>query len=327
MLVRRILMPRTLEFDMSIVKNPVHGKLPLGAHATSYRRRSMKTISAVQRLDDTTVRLGGNGDNWHMTWANDDRQYTALCDGRGWPQMPEYPDRTYNARVFAIRGDMPRPTFAYLPGYPHLPCPSLPEGNIYYGFGIIAIDGCLYHFMSTPNHLFREPEPRFVGAKLVYSPDNGKTWKNQDGSPMRWELWEERNRNNMVFFYEPGDAFSLLTVLQMGKNYQANRDGYVYVYAPDGNRPGGMNRLNMFRVPKDRILHRQSYEYFVSGSDDGSARWSRNIEERGTVHAFPEGWVNTMVHPYAWHPSVVYNSALGCYMMANWGMGCAPAGM
>ena len=45
------------------------------------------------------------------------------------------------------------------------------------------------------------------------------------------------------------------------------------------------------------------------------------------MHTFPSGWVNTKVHPYAWHPSVVYNAPLGVYLMANWGMGCAADGM
>ena len=31
--------------------------------------------------------------------------------------------------------------------------------------------------------------------------------------------------------------------------------------------------------------------------------------------------MNVKYHPYAWHPSVVYNAALGVYMMTNWGMG------
>ena len=46
----------------------------------------------------------------------------------------------------------------------------------------------------------------------------------------------------------------------------------------------------------------------------------------GVVTTFPSGWVNTKVHPYAWHPSVVYDAPLGGYLMANWGMGCAPDG-
>jgi hypothetical protein len=49
----------------------------------------------------------------------------------------------------------------------------------------------------------------------------------------------------MAFFKEPGDGFSLLTVLQMGKDYERNEDGYVYVYAPNGNTEGTMNELVM----------------------------------------------------------------------------------
>ena len=38
-------------------------------------------------------------------------------------------------------------------------------------------------------------------------------------------------------------TFSLLSVLQMGKNYEWNTDGYVYVYSPNGNLDGTMNQL------------------------------------------------------------------------------------
>ena len=163
---------------------------------------------------------------------------------------------------------------------------------------------------------------------MIYSPDNGVEWHNQDGStPVRWEQWEDRSQNNMAFFREPGDAFSLLTVLQMGKNYEQNEDGYVYVYGPNGNTDGTMNQLVMFRVPQDRILDRSAYEYFVARRADGTADWSHDIAARGVVHTFPSGWVNTQIHPYAWHPSVVYNKPLRVYLMANWGMGCAADGM
>ena len=197
----------------------------------------------------------------------------------------------------------------------------------YYNFGILALDGRIYQYLSVPNRPFYEHEPRFVGAKLIYSPDNGRTWCNQDGSsPVKWELWGQRSKDNMVFFNEPGDAFSLLTILQMGKNYEHNTDGYVYVYAPNGNVEGAMNQLVLFRVPKDRIPDRRSYEYFVARRDNGAAEWSGRIEHRGVVHTFPAGWVNRFVHPYAWHPSVVYSAPHQCYLMANWGMGCAQDG-
>ncbi|MFN8007736.1 MAG: hypothetical protein U0V70_12045 [Terriglobia bacterium] len=296
-------------------------------------------IKSVIRRDDTILRLGGNGDNWHMSWANDDRQYVSLCDGFGWPGLPGYDmvGKEFNSRMYAINGNPPNITFEFLPGYPELlnlvSVPNTQEISRYYCFGTLALNGRLYQFLSTLNHLGRRPDGTpwpgiaFHGVKLIYSPDNGRTWCNQDGSkPVVWEPWEQRSRDNMVFFGEPQGAFSLLTVLQMGRNYAFNRDGYVYVYAPNGIVDGTMNELVMFRVSKAQILNRGAYEFFAGMRPDGNARWAKDINGRAVVHTFPRGWVNTNAHPYGWHPSVVYNAPLGLYMMANWGMGCTPDG-
>jgi hypothetical protein len=233
--------------------------------------------------------------------------------------------------LISIRGVPPQLEFDDTPGYPELLVgPDPRHVSRYYGFGVLASAGAIYQYLSTPDRPFdtNKPHPRFIGAKLIYSPDNGVTWHNQDGStPVRWEPWEDRGQHNMAFFKEPGDAFSLLTVLQMGKNYEHNEDGYVYVYSPNGNTEGTMNQLVMFRAPQERIRDRGAYEYFVARRPDGTADWSHDIAARGVVHTFPSGWVNTQIHPYAWHPSVVYNKPLGVYLMANWGMGCAADGM
>jgi hypothetical protein len=238
------------------------------------------------------------------------------------------PHAEYNSRLYAISGAPPEVRFEYLPGYPELVnYPGTADISRYYNFGLLALDSSLYQFLTTPNHPFTEPEPRFVGAKLIYSPDYGRTWYNQDGSsPVVWEQWGERSRGNMLFFQEARDTFSLLAVLQMGQNYEHNTDGFVYVYAPNGNDEGTMNQLVMCRVPTGRILDRSAYEFFVARRADGGALWSSSIEERAIVHTFPSGWVNRSVHPYAWHPSVVYYPATGEYLMANWGMGCSPCG-
>lgn len=287
----------------------------------------MARITGIRRLDETTWRSGGSGDNWHTTWAKDDRQYVGLCDGSGWPGIEGWVKKSYNTRVYALSGAAPEIKFHHLPGFPDLLIEDKPNVNRYYGFGIIALDDCIYHYLSTPNRPFDEESPRFAGAKLIYSPDLGQTWLNQDGSSIRWEPWEERSRENMVFFQEEGEAFSLLTVVQRGKDYQYNRDDYVYVCAPNGNLEDTMNQLVMCRVPKNQILDRNAYEFFVSLNPDGSATWDKNIAVRNPIHTFPSGWVNTKIHPYAWHPSIAYNAPLGIYMMANWGMGCDSDGM
>ncbi len=269
----------------------------------------MRGITGIRRLDDTIRRTACNGDNWHMTWAADGRQYTSLCDGRGWADMPGYDGAGWNTRVYAIDGDAPEPTFEFLPGYPDLPV----EANCYYGFGIIALGRHIYEFLSTPNHRFSEPDARFAGAKLIYSPDLGRSWRNQDGGALRWEPWEERSRDTMMFFDEPGECFSLLSILQMGRDYEHNRDGFVYIYAPNGNAVGTMNQLVLARAPVDGLLDRSQYRFFAGRRADGGASWSDDLAQRAVVCQFPDGWVNTRIHPYAWQPSIVYNAPLGVY--------------
>jgi hypothetical protein len=278
----------------------------------------MRQITGIRRLDETIIRLGGHGDNWHMSWADNNKQYVSLCDGAG---LPGTPQQSYNSRLYAVIGDPPAVTFEYLPNYPFFAPP--PGGARYYSFGTFALDGKIYQFLS----LYQEGKGIFYGAKLIFSPDNGQTWHNQDGTtPVRWERVEEQSKDNMVFFCEPNDSFSFLSVLQMGRNYESNTDGYVYVYAPNGNTDGSMNQLVMFRAPKDRLLDRGAYEFFVPADSKGKSKWVKDIEERGVAHTFPTGWVNRNKHPYAWHPCVVYLAARGCYLMANWGMGCSDDG-
>jgi hypothetical protein len=274
-----------------------------------------------------------------MTWTRDDKQYAGLCDGIGWKDLPDFTGKYFNSSLYAIIGDAPHYTFESVPGYPELGAtsprevPGSTDYSRYYGFAILAVDGSIYQFLSTPKVPFGPEGNAFIGAKLIYSPDNGQTWHNQDGSsPVVYEKWEKRNRDNMAFFYEPGESFSLPSFLQMGKNYEDNTDGYAYLYAPNGNTDGTMNQLVMLRVKKDKILQRPEYEYFVSTNSDGTANWSKDINKRGVVVQFPEGWVNYNIgpghsgHPYSWQPSVVYNKPLGVYMMANWGIGVGSDG-
>jgi hypothetical protein len=285
----------------------------LGERSAAAAGAATRRIVALHFRDDTIIRRKEfSGDNWHSTWAADGHQYVLQCDGRG-----------YNTRMWRLIGQPPG--FRFEPVASH-PGPKEPPPARYYGFGILAVGDAIYHYFSTPDRWDEQPK-KFIGAKLIFSPDGGATWKNQDrSSPVVFEAWNERSRKNMTFFNEPDSCFSLLSMLQMGKGYELNTDGYVYVYAPNGSVEGTMNQLVIFRVPKDKVLRRQEYEYFVAREPDGGAKWSRDIADRKPVHEFPAGWVNKLEHPYAWHPSVVYNAGLGVYMMANWGMGTDQTG-
>ena len=49
----------------------------------------------------------GHGDNWHTTWAADDRQYTVLGDGGGIAST----GTLWNTRVYRLNGHPPNPRF------------------------------------------------------------------------------------------------------------------------------------------------------------------------------------------------------------------------
>jgi hypothetical protein len=280
---------------------------------------STSRVTGLRRREDTILRLGGSGDNFHTTWASDDRQYTAVDDGGGWWDTPPY---GFNSRLWAIEGGPEDAVFSDVAGYPRLDIASeLPR---YYSFGTLAVGERIYQFLSTEEPSDGPSDLLFIGAKLIYSPDLGATWHNHDGSPLRWETWEERDGRSMFFYREPQNAFSVVSFLQMGKGYSQNRDGYVYGYAANGLIDGEINELVMFRVPTDRVPDRGAYEYFAGLRADGDADWTAEVEDRAVVHRFPLGYATP--HAHTWVPSIVYNEPLGLYLMANFGMAWAGAG-
>ena len=287
-------------------------------------------IRSIVRRDETILRLGGVGDGYKMTWDAGDRQLVVVNDGTGWAANPT---AFYGARLWNLEGEARNAVFSDLTGYPELNDSARPENSPrYFGHGVLAAGARLYQFLSTLDRATERPR-QWAGAKLIYSNDRGLTWCNQDGSsPVVWEDWAAQSRERFAFFQEPHGAFSLLSILQMGRNYSANRDGYIYVYGLNGSVDGRMNELVMFRTPIAELTSRRAYEYFGGRRADGSARWVKDIDARAVVHTFPRGWVNrTNLFPddlvvESWLPSVVYNEPLGLYMMVSAGIGCASDG-
>lgn len=305
---------------------------PLAIAGTSAAARSPSKASSPKsaiRREDTILRLGGLGDGYKMTWAADDCQYFGVNDGTGWLEKPL---KFYNSRMWAAVGDPANVSFRDVPGYPELNKMTRPDdAPSYYGHGTLAVRGRLYQFLSTLDQRTEAPR-RWTGAKLICSHDNGRTWLNQDGSaPVSWEDWGQQAKS-LAFFREPQGCFSLISILQMGRDYSANRDGYIYMYSPNGSIDGQMNDLVMCRVPVERIADHRAYTYFAGWRGDGTARWARDIQSRAIVHSFPKGWVNRTnlfsgdLVVEAWLPSVAYVAALDRYLMAASGTGCAPDG-
>ena len=303
----------------------------LAAGCTTLPATSSPASTVSTRPDPASLtRLGGLGDGYKMTQMADGTQLVVVNDGTGWAPPPA---TFYSTRMWTVTGGPEQPEFAQFAGYPVVDHASRPQdAPSYYGHSALAVGDTIYQFLSTLDRA--EDHPRhWTGAKLIASRDGGKSWTNADGSaPVVWESFEEQSRDRLTFFNEPGGAFSLVSFLQMGPAYSQNRDGFAYIYGLNGSVDGLMNQLMLARVPKDHADERARYEYFAGLSPDGTAQWSPSIEARRPVQEFPRGWVNyTNLFPgdlvvEAWLPSVVWNEALGRYMMAAAGIGNAPDG-
>ena len=307
------------------------------ALATSFVVGGCTTVSptaplapSARPVPATLTRLGGLGDGYKMTQMANGTQLVVVNDGTGWAKPPA---TLFSTRIWTMKGQPTAPAFAQLGGYPVVDHASRPEtAPSYYGHSVLAVGDTIYQFLSTLDQA--EDRPRhWTGAKLIQSPDGDDTWQNSDGStPVVWEDFADQSRETLTFFNEPGGAFSLVSFLQMGPGYRENRDGFVYIYGLNGSGDGLMNQLMLARVPKDRVAQRADYEYFAGRSTDGKARWSADIAARQPVHEFPLGWVNYTnlfsgdLVVESWLPSVVWNEALGQYMMAAAGIGNAPDG-
>ena len=119
-------------FLLATAHAPLRADEPSGAAPTG------RAIKSLKRLEDTVKRFGGHGDNWHMSWADNDKVYVSLCDGS---DLPGTPPGNFNSRMYAIAGDMPNLKFEFLPGYPQLPSGPGRDTNRYYNFGTLALDG------------------------------------------------------------------------------------------------------------------------------------------------------------------------------------------
>ncbi|MEO8721985.1 MAG: hypothetical protein ABI395_00460 [Sphingobium sp.] len=291
---------------------------------------TLRGITGAHRRDDAIRHLGGLGDGYKMTLRPDGTQLVVVNDGPGWIDPPE---AFFTTKLWTMSGGPDAPHFAPLVGYPDLNRSARPEeAPHYYGHGVIQVGERIHQFLSTLDRNEDRPR-RWTGAKLIFSDDGGKTWKNQNGSsPVVWERWEDQSRDRLIFFGESGGCFSLLSILQHGPGQRPDRDGYIYLYGPNGSVDGLMNQLVLCRVTADKLTDRKSYRFFAGRKSDGSARWSADIAQRRPVHSFPRGWVNSKnLFPgdlvvESWLPSVVYNAPLGLYMMTNAGIGCGEDG-
>ncbi len=277
----------------------------------------------VHFYKETLRRVGSPGDNWCVTWTVDDSQMISMDDG-SWVD----PAGSYHNRLYKVIGSTDfnhNRDVSEVTAYPFFRDHGVERG--WYGYGIVSIGHTIYTAVSlTPNTKFNP----FLGVKILKSPDNGESWYrvNKQGKARKLssggQVHYETSSDEMFFKEEFGKQghgrvsypFVWLSFVQNGQAGSASKDGYIYIYSPEGSNT---SKLLLARVKKEDFEVRSNWEYFKSWNNSTPV-WTSDINQRGAVHQYPDksknhyyfGW-------YSWLPSVVWNEGLGVYIMVNGG--------
>lgn len=209
---------------------------------------------------ESILRKARGSDIWPLTWADDDAQYTAYGDGKGFElQVPEKLSLGF-AKVVGppehFNGINIRSTSGERKGEGHKGLKAS---------GMLMVGGVLYMWVRNADN-----------SQLAWSSDHAKSWT--------WCGWRFET------------SFGCPTFLNFGKDYAEARDDYVYIYSPDGDsayRPA--DRMVLARVPKAQITDRRAYEFFKGLGAGGMPLWTMDIRERRAVFGHAGGCYRSAV--------------------------------
>jgi Domain of unknown function (DUF4185)/Secretion system C-terminal sorting domain len=232
----------------------------------------------------TYIRLAPGSDNWPVTWADDDNQYSAWGDGGGFGGTNDI--GRVSLGVARIEGTSSTYTGYNVWGGYHAENPDTVSGK---SRGIICIGGVLFMWVG-PGSLPVE----FNESRLYTSTDHGATWV----------------KNTSWAFFK-SDSIIMPCFLQFGKNFANARDNYTYIYAPryvnDVSQIPG--KIDLMRVPKTQIMIRASYEFFNGFDPSGNPKWTSDLKLRLPVFEDANGVGGGL------GVSVMYNPGLNRYIL------------
>jgi len=244
-------------------------------------------VIADMTFDGSTHRFAApETDNWPVTWADDDSQYTAGGDGDGF----EGSERS-SLIVSRIEGE--KTTYQGTDIWESARSGNGPtDGKSY---GILSVDGDLYMWVSPGSDA-----TGYRYAKVWMSTDNGRSWTDPG-----WQF------DGLDAFGGGDHGFINPTFLQFGPDYRGARDDYVYVYANELDYTSSLavqrsGEVSLMRVPRTQIAARSAYEFFA-GLDSYGPVWRTDIRQRQPVFQDDNG--------VGWNLSVSYNAPLERYFL------------
>lgn len=201
---------------------------------------------------ETIVRRACGSDNWPITWADDDVQYTAYGDGWGFGSQT---DRKLSLGLAKITGgpeDFRGVNIASRTIEGFGDDKTGPKAS-----GMVCVDGILYMLVRNVGN-----------SQVAWSDDHGANWN--------WCDWKFET------------SFGAPTFLNFGRNYEGRRDNFVYVYSHDHlSAYTPADRMVLARTPLDQIRERGAYEFLRKLDGVGRPVWAHNIHDRGAVFVNP----------------------------------------
>jgi hypothetical protein len=240
--------------------NAVQTAPPAQAATSSSPYPPSPVISGISFDWSTHVRMANGSDNWPVTWAADDHQYTTWGDGGGFGGSNQ--DGRVSLGVARIEGSAGSYRGVNVWGGKDALQPAQFTGKSY---GIAAVDGSLYMWRCGDGSL----ATAYLFQRLYRSTNQGQSWQ---------ETGVEYTQSS----FSGSRGFYCPTFLQYGKDYQGARDGYVYMYAPElksssweVQKPG---EITLMRVPRSGLSSRSQYEYFAGLDGGGKPGLDRGYE-------------------------------------------------
>lgn len=203
---------------------------------------------------ESIIRAAKDGDNWPLTWADDDALYTTWGDGTGFVPKVEKKLSMGFARITGSPNDFTGMNVRSA-------AEQLGQGRAgKKGWGMLCVDGVLNLWLGHADN-------NGAMAQLAWSQDHAKTWTFAD-----WKFAE----------------FGMMGFVNFGKDYAGARDAFVYAYSHDDPRADTpADRFILMRAPKDKLTQREAWEFFAKLDASGQPVWTNDITQRGPVFTHP----------------------------------------
>ena len=258
---------------------------------TGYTIEKSKFFSGIQWIGEA-IPYGDTskkGDTYPCTWAADNNIYTSAGDPL-WGLKPDGLD------VESITGNAP--------GY------NINKVNEMFGYngwggcgpkttGVISVNNTLYLAfqnmtgIETKTDLAACEVNHGYDASIVYSTDNGKTWV------------PDILKNKTPLF--PGRIFAAPAFINYGKDNKNAKDSFVYAISGEGWCNGNNCRLG--RVPAEKIMQQDSWEWVSGFEKNFVPKWTNNKFDAQPVLTH-QGYLGMV--------DMVYISKLKRYLLFSW---------